>query len=388
MSREAVNNFISDRLFTNVQPVTIADLIQKFKIGPSAAKQALYHYYRDIQNVKYQCVIIIVYSDNKITIVKDLANIENEDKIKDCFIYALNPIDEFIPNNPAIDQYKCIPIANPYKLEVEHPRPSTVGAQPSRLSHKSTVERSKTVPGGVTARSVGVTGSGVQKKTKDMGLKSTALLAKMKKERAMKEEERQRELQRRKQEELEYRTRNDKKRASQLNELQNLFVSDDDDDDEDEDEDEVKHKSPKKAADSHGKSHQELDQSSPKRLKTEFHTAAELIDMLDTTAEESLLKSSQSQNTDGQEQKEQTAEVPTTDDKKSSEDETVGGTVASYVDKDGYIVTKKVSHTVEKHTASTNRPRVSSFIQSIGAKKSHSQRRKQGTIESFFKKSK
>ena len=187
-----------------------ADLIQKFKIGPSAAKQALYHYYRDIQNVKYQCVIIIVYSDNKITIVKDLANIENEDKIKDCFIYALNPIDEFIPNNPAIDQYKCIPIANPYKLEVEHPRPSTVGAQPSRLSHKSTVERSKTVPGGVTARSVGVTGSGVQKKTKDMGLKSTALLAKMKKERAMKEEERQRELQRRKQEELEYRTRNDK----------------------------------------------------------------------------------------------------------------------------------------------------------------------------------
>ena len=151
----------------------------------------------------------------------------------------------------------------------------------------------------------------------------------------------------------------------------------------------MKHKSPKKAADSHGKSHQELDQSSPKRLKTEFHTAAELIDMLDTTAEESLLKSSQSQNTDGQEQKEQTAEVPTTDDKKSSEDETVGGTVASYVDTGpGYIVTKKVSHTVEKHTASTNRPRVSSFIQSIGAKKSHSQRRKQGTIESFFKKSK
>ena len=386
MSGEAVNNFISDRLFTNVQPVTITDLIQKFKIGPSAAKQALYHYYKDIQNVKYQCVIIIVYSDNRITIVKDLASIENEDEIKDCFIYALNPIDEFIPNNPAIDQYKCIPITNPYKLEVEHPRPSTVGAQPSRVPHKSTAERSKTVPGGVTAGSVRVTGSAAQKKTKDMGLKSTALLAKMKKERAMKEEERQRELHRRKQEELEYRTKSDKKRASQLNDLQNLFVSDDDDNDDDEEGE--KYKSPKKATDGHSRSHQESSQSSPKRLKTEFHTAAELIDILDTTAEESLLKSSQSQNTDEQGQKEKTAAVDITVDKKPTEEETPGDTVSSYVDKDGYIVTKKVSHTLEKHTTSTNRPRVASFISSIGAKKSHPQRRKQGTIESFFKKSK
>lgn len=368
MTEETFSHYISERLFTDVKPVMITDLINKFKCGPNKAKKAMYAYYKDTKNVKFQCIIIACYKDDKIKIINDIQNIENQDQLTDCFIYAFNPTEVFNPVNIPVDQYDHLLFKNPNKLKIQMETESqtqtqTPAARSKTVETKSTgiptttkqAQRSKTEPEEVKPKK--------ETKKKDMGLKSTALLARMRKERVEKETNRIEELRKRKQEDAakrEEKVNSDPKRAAQLDELNQLFVNDEDVDDDDAMEVDAPIKIDSSAV-----------ESSPKKqsvIKGSSTTETELEEILDTTAEESLLELSQETNKN--EPAEPVEEVTT------------------YVDKDGYMVTKKNPNITTEKPKSNKRTPVSSLMNSSSklAKKAQG-KKKQGSIESFFKRS-
>lgn len=333
--------FINDRLFTEEKPVLFTDIIHKFHIGPSSAKKSMYDYYESNKTLKYNCIILCCYKD-RIKIVHDVNHVDSQESLIDCFIYAFSPMEEFIPVNLATDQRGAI--QNPNKVVIPEARSKTLEEEPSDNKTSRASVRSKTVPQtNKDAKPKPVPPKKGQEpaKSKNNMLKSTAILAKMRKDREDKEAQRQKELAERKEkEEQDRKAKND----AQMKELNQMFVQD-----SDEDEDEQRQESEK---------------------PTSTVEPDELQEILDSTAEESLLKQSQSQE-----------EPPKV--KQEPKD-------TSYVDEDGYTVTNRPTNGPSTSTPAKTRKRPGTSTQTSQqqSKKPAQRKKTQGTLESFFKKSK
>lgn len=358
---EEVKEFINDRLFHQAKPVLFTDLISKFGIGPDVAKGSMFHYYKTVSdNAKFHCVVVCCLKDNRIFIVQDLAKIgQLEEDVIDCFIYAFSPTSEVIPYNEVYRQSEqTLTIKNSYELVHTETNGSSVTKAPVDKPIKRENGQAKKEQTPPTAP---------QKPKKDMGLRSTALLARMRKEREDKEQERQAELKRRREENAKRELDRDPKKAKQMDELSKMFDNDDDDDLMDIDDDENDNNAIK------------MEEHQDNRPATAPTTAShinesEMEDILDTTAEESLLEIKKDQKESAPEM---SSQVEQTDEpvKKEQEPET-------YVDEDGYIVTRRADPKEKKAT-----PPVKKTTPAVRAKTDPTPKpkRKQGTIESFFK---
>ncbi|CAR30814.1 ZYRO0E02948p [Zygosaccharomyces rouxii] len=343
---EEAIEFINEKLFTEEKPVLFTDLIHKFHIGPSRAKKTMYAYYRSNKTLKYNCIIVCCYKD-RIKVVHDVNHVDSQESLIDCFIYAFNPMEEFIPVNLAVDQREYLSILNPHKLVLPELRSKTVEEETTIKAVPKPSARSKTVPQTTKDEKPKPVPPKKQQqpaKSKDGALKSTALLAKMRADREAKEAQRQKELAQRREKELqEKKSKND----AQMKELNQMFVDDSDEDDGNDD-----------------------NQRQESEKPTSTVEPDELEEILDSTAEESLLKQSQSQD-----------EQPKV--KQEPQD-------TSYVDEDGYIVTNRPANNSSTSTPSQSRKRPgnSTPISHQQAKKPAPRKKTQGTLESFFKKSK
>lgn len=373
MSVDEYSEYISDRLFSEVKPVIFTDLINNFKCGPNKAKSEMYAYYKNTKNVKFQCVIVACYSNDTIKIINDLNNIDDQDKMSDCFIYAFNPMDVFNPVNDTIVNYEDLRIQNPNKVKIIGNKGETevVPSRAKTLDKNTTDDkpvsgppkRSSTVPAKLNA-------SNIEKKDepkkKEGKLRPTELLAKMRKERQEKEANRQEELKRRKEEQEQQRLKNDPKIAAQMKDLNDIFGDDDLDDYESEE-------PSKKMTNS-----DIVSESSPQKLRTDNTkttiNASDLEEILDTTGEESLLMLSQNQ-TDSKKKQEK---------KKAEEEEEV----STYMDEDGYMVTKKTTKNPIPPKSETKRKLQPPSSSESTAKKAKAvpAKKKQGSLDFFFKK--
>lgn len=341
MAEKAIE-YINEKLFTEEKPVVFTDLIFRFKIGPSKAKALMYAYYKQNSTTKFNCIIVCVSKNGKIRVVHDVNSLEDQDSLVDCFIYAFNPMEVFTPVSIARDQHDCLSIKNPYELQVVTRRSKTVDAEPTKKQTAVPVTRSKTVPESrEPARKQ-------RSKPIDTGLKSTALLAKMRGEREDKERKRQEELKKRRQEQLLQETKNDKKRVAQMQELNSMF------DEEEEEESQKDHSPPP-------------EKQQPQMPETPRSTSVnreEIENLLDTTAEDSLM------NNDKQ---------PTPEPKPEPD--------SSYIDEDGYIVTNRAATSTPPPApkASHKRPQPTPRTEVPPKKRAPKARKTQGTLESFFK---
>ncbi|EDO16061.1 hypothetical protein Kpol_1067p34 [Vanderwaltozyma polyspora DSM 70294] len=351
-------DFINNKLFTETKPVLFQDLIFNFKIGPSRAKGLMYSYYKQATNVKFNCVLMCCYKNGSVKVVHDVSNVrEEEDSLVDCFIYALNPIKEFISVNAVTDQSDCLSIRNTHQLKVsatEVTRSRTTEETKPKVEKSSIFGRSKTVPTESKKH------TSATKPSKDTGLRSTAILAKMRKEREEKEAERQRELKKRREEKVERELKSNPEKKAQMEELETLF------DDEDDQALEEIQSSPNEK------------ESETKNEPGKSNIKEELEDLLDTTAEESLLNVSKSNI--GVKAEEEDKELATVETKETVEEE------SSFVDDDGYIVTKRKPTPISSSPArKTPKRSVSTASTPLIAQP---QKKKQRSIEGFFKKSK
>ncbi|KAG0663186.1 hypothetical protein C6P45_000885 [Maudiozyma exigua] len=373
MSGDEYSDYISDRLFSKVKPVIFTDLINNFKCGPNKAKSEMYAYYKNTKNVKFQCVIVACFSNDTIKIINDLNNIDDQDKMTDCFIYAFNPMDVFNPVNDTIVNYEDLMIQNPNKIKIIGNKGETV-VVPVRAKTldknttndkpvSDTAKRSSTVPAKSNT-------SNIEKKNepkkKEGKLRPTELLAKRRKERQEKEANRQEELKKRKEEQEQQRLKNDPKTAAQMQDLNDIFGDGDLDDYESEE--------PSKKTDNSNI----VSESSPQKLRTDNTkttiNASDLEEILDTTGEESLLMLSQNQTDSKKKQ-----------GKKETEEEEE---VSTYMDEDGYMVTKKTTKNPVPPKSETKRKlQLSSSNESTTKKaKAAPARKKQGSLDFFFKK--
>lgn len=374
MSEEEYSEYISDKLFSKIKPVIFTDLINKFKCGPNKAKSEMYTYYKKTKNVKFQCVIVACYANDTIKIVNDLNYINDQDNMTDCFIYAFNPMDVFNAVNDTIVNYENLRIQNPNKIkiieskddtELVPTRAKTLDNGTSNNSNNNTftntTKRSNTVPAKSNPGNVVMKD---EPKKKEEKLRPTELLAKMRKERQEKEANRQEELKKRKEEQEQERLKKDPETVAQMKELKDIFDSDDLDDYESDE--------PSKAI----TKSDIANESSPQKSKTgntkTTINASDLEEILDTTGEESLLMLSQNQSNSNKKE-----------EKKEEEEE-----VSTYMDEDGYMVTKKTSkkpvpvqpETKRKIQLPSSKEPITKKTKAVPTKK------KQGSLDFFFKK--
>lgn len=342
MSEEAFE-YINERLFTEEKPVLFTDLIFRFKIGPSKAKQLMYSYYRQNTSTKFNCIIICVDEHGNIKVVYDLNSFDDQQTLVDCFIYAFNPLEVFTPVSVARDMQEVLPVRNCYELKVEPKRAKTLDAQPKVERTAVPPARSRTVPETKEPAKKPAT------KGKETGLRSTAILAKMRGERERKERERREELQKRRDEELQRATKNDPKRSAQMEELNSLF-------DGDEDDEQMTDGEPI------------ADRSSPEREESMPIDKQELEELLETTAEDSLMHTRN--------------EEPVRDAA-----ETKPGPDSSYVDEDGYIVTNRAAtSTPPPRRPAPKRPHPAPQPEIPKKTRLPKTKKSQPTLENFFKK--
>lgn len=188
-----------------------------------------------------------------------------------------------------------------------------------------------------------------------MGLRSTALLARMKKDRDDKEASRQNELRKRKEENMQKINKENPERVAQMEKLNSLFVEDDLEDEElDEN---TRPKSPEKAA-----------------VEDNDKNSNDLEDLLETTAEDSLMEVPKAKQTE--------RSVTEISKEPKAEEES-----SSFIDEDGYIVTKRpATSTPPRKSSPVTKRALSSKQQEPSSSSSSSKRsKKQGTLESFFK---
>lgn len=373
MSGEEYSEYISDRLFSKVKPVIFTDLINKFKCGPNKAKSEMYTYYKNTKNVKFQCVIVACYSNDTIKIVNDLNNIDDQDRMTDCFIYAFNPMDVFNPVNDTIVNYDDLRIQNPNKVKIISSKhdTETVPTRSKTLDNNNTngntfgsnTKRSKTVP--IKSASSNVVNKD-EPNNKEGKLRPTELLAMRRKERQEKEANRLEELKKRKEEQQKQSLKKDPKTAAQMEELKDIF--------DNEDLDNYESEEPSKKA----TKPEVVSESSPQKKKTDNTkatiNASDLEEILDTTGEESLLMLSQNQsNTNKKEEK-----------KEEEEEEEVN----TYMDEDGYMVTKKTSKKPAPAKSETKRKTQLPSSKQPATKKAKAApvKKKQGSLDFFFKK--
>lgn len=439
MSTSKIIEYINDELHTRCQPIVFTDLMNKFHIGSSNAKQIMYNYYKETTTMKFNCIIMICYRDSTIKMVTDLSetNTQRSNDVVDCFIYAFSPNKEFIPVYELRDQSGSNLVVNQYQLVSENEQKiESVGSPIKRSQTVSEVNNEKRDIGFNTIRSktdsfvVGNDKSKIKinesiKPKKSTGLKSTEILAKMRKARDEKEAERQRQLKQRRQEEEANklkRLNNDPTRKAQMEDLSKLFV--------DNDEDEVAsiNRNDNKSTD---ENHERSEVEEPTVATANTATIkmgktindSELESLLDTTAEESLLEIKKdepsinsTQNDDIVNPKPKissihpsdTSEIENTRQTKNGSlgEESIEEIVTSYVDEDGYIVTNRKrplptsthnSNDNKKNIGQSSSPkkvtsRASSILSSFGTASKKGQKPprkkvKQGSIESFFKRS-
>lgn len=345
---EKVIEYINEKLFTEEKPVVFTDLIFRFKVGPSKAKALMYAYYKQNTTTKFNCIIVCVARNGSVRVVHDVNNIEDQESLVDCFIYAFNPMEVFIPVSVARDQHDCLTIQNPYKLQVATKRSKTVEVEPSKKQAEIPVSRSKTVPEG---REVS---KKKPVKTKETGLRSTAILAKMRGERENKEKVRQEELRKRREEQHEQETKHDTQRSAQLQELNSMF-------DEEDEEGVTQDEEPAT----------EEQEPTPEIPKSTPIDQDEIENLLETTAEDSLMNNNTKDNN---------AE-PATPETKPDPD-------SSYVDDDGYTVTNRAATSTPPPARQPSKKRAQPASKTdIPVKKRAPKTKKtQGTLESFFKK--
>ncbi|CAB4254666.1 similar to Saccharomyces cerevisiae YJR043C POL32 Third subunit of DNA polymerase delta, involved in chromosomal DNA replication [Maudiozyma barnettii] len=380
MSDEDYSKFISEKLFTKVKPVIFTDLINEFKCGPNKAKSQMYSYYKNTSNVKFQCVLVACYSNDKIKIINDVNNIENQDKMTDCFIYAFNPMDVFNPVNDALVRMDDLLIKNPNKISIESnsinkapelTRTKTVDNEIKPKKVLDEIKRSNTLP---EANYKIKKEEHIKEKKQESKLRPTELLAKMRQEREQKEKDRQEELKKRKDEQAQQKMKSDPKAAAQIKELNDIFANDDMSDYVDEDD-----KNMAKAT-----IDDDITQSSPQntnKIQQSTINPSDLEEILDTTGEESLLMFSQN------EKKQAPAKGKTEHNTNKEEEE-----VTTYLDEDGYMVTKKSTNKCEPIAKAESRKRsspiASSLKSSVKKVKMAPAKRKQGSLDFFFKKNK
>lgn len=338
---EKAIEYINEKLFTEEKPVLFTDLIFHFKVGPSRAKGYMYAYYKQNTVTKFNCIILCCYKNGVIKVihdVNDVNDVKDQQALADCFIYAFNPMDKFIPVNLVIDQHECLTIRNPYKLNIPHVRSKTVEEEPVTKKTEAPPARSKTVP---DSKNVVEKEHGKQKST---GLRSTAILAKMRADRENKEAQRQEGLKKRR--DQQSKRISDPKRSAQMKELNNLF-------DEEEDEDE--------------EVNQEEEPLPTKKERSEPIDSKDLEELLETTVEDSLIVNAKEQKSDvDQEMKKQ--EEPD----------------SSYVDDDGYIVTNRVATSTPPQIS--KKRAVSTPTNKSDKKRATTNKKTQGTLENFFMK--
>lgn len=446
MSTSKVIEYINDKLHSKCQPIIFTDLMNVFHIGSSDAKQIMYNYYKETTTMKFNCVIMICYRDGTIKMATDLneTNTQSPNDIVDCFIYALNPNKAFIPVYELSDQSGSNLIVNPYKLVVENENKMEPVRSPIKRSQtdskvnnvKKTIVfntvRSKTdsaVNGNSNSNTNTNNKSTIKnnepvKSKKSVGLKSTELLAKMRKARDEKEAERQRQLKQRRQEEEANRLKrlnNDPAIKAQMDDLNKLFVDNDEDEVAD-----IDKTDNKKIDEGHSKSEIEKPPVTTTTITPTIKMRktiddSELESLLDTTADESLLDikkdepSNSKQNEDVVDPKSKSVSVypPETSEIENNEhtkkeqlgEESIEEIVTSYVDEDGYIVTNRKrplptstnSNNNKKNVGQPSSPkkitsRAKSILSSFGNASKRSplpprKKVKQGSIESFFKRS-
>lgn len=359
--------------------------------------------------MKFNLVIIMCFKDGTVKVVSDL-NEQGEngggdgDGLVDCFIYGFNPNDEFIPINDLKDETGSNLITNPYKL-VSDGTPVAKPAVPTPVKRSQTdskVGKSSFQNDGSSSSS-SISSSKIRSKTepsnhdtvetpkpkpkKSTGLRSTEILAKMRKARETKETERQNELKQRREEENANKLQKlnkDPKRKAQMEDLNKLFVDSDDDD--------MEIDEPKKQED-------EETKKDTKKMKTEI-SASELEGLLDTTAEESLLGLNKDEDMPGNSTRDEDAASEPEEVKKEEGkgkatlgDESIEEITSSYVDKDGYIVTKRQQPAAQaSKSPSKAKSSAKSSLSRFGVSKKSTplppkRKIKQGSIESFFKRS-
>lgn len=366
---EKVKEFINERLFSAVRPVLFTDLVHEFGKSVDWAKSAMFSYYKGTgDNVKFHCVIVCCLSGGAVAVVQDLGRVEAmSEEITDCFIYAFNPMEGVIPFNE-VHRDDFITIRNNYEVvysEVKKERDLSPKKPVSRPSVAAAASAAAAAPVPVPAAPAGTANKDTKKK-KDMGLRSTALLARMRKEREDKEQERQAELKRRREETQKRELERDPKRSKQMDELSKMFEDDDDLMDMDDEEER-----PVTAPVS----------TSTKAQQTQLDES-EMEEIMDTTAEESLLEIKNRQEPEASSQV--TAEAPKPEPAPEAEAEAAAEPEPeTYVDEDGYIVTKRPAQqqAPPKPTPKATKPPVRSKTEPSAFKP----KKKQGSIESFFK---
>ncbi|CEP62270.1 DNA polymerase delta subunit POL32 LALA0_S05e01684g [Lachancea lanzarotensis] len=345
-----ISKYIHTRVIEDVQVVLFTDVMAEFSVNSSKAKTAMYDFYKTTTS-KVHCVIVCAYNSGLVRIVNDLDNFEDSDSILDAFIYAFNPMEQFSPVNSMVK--RPVAVANFYKPTVESDIPSianedtdkSVKVEKPAASNRSTI-RAHTLPsklGGAKSQP-----QDPPKKKKTGELRSTALLQKMRQEREDKERERLEELRKRRQLQQD-RANNDPKRKKELEDLSAMFDSDEENANEQE------------------QQASSVDVSEPEISETPVPTEAELGDILETTAEESLVEvkpPGQDQETGSQQPEQDSAEPET------------------YLDDEGYTVTRRPA----QRAASTPVKRSARVVPSSA--ESASKKPKQQSLMNFFNKRK
>lgn len=333
---EKAIEYINEKLFTEERPVLFTDLIFHFKVGPSRAKLYMYAYYKQNTVTKFNCIILCCYNNGVIKVVHDVNDVKDQEALADCFIYAFNPMDTFIPVNMVTDQHDCLTIRNPYKLTVSHERSKTIEEEPVTKKIETPPARSKTVP---DSKNVADKRNG---KEKSSSLRSTAILAKMRAERENKEAQRQEELKKRRMQQSE--RISDPKRSAQMKELNNLF--------DEEEAEEVD---------------QEEEPLPTKKEGSEPIDSKDLEELLETTVEDSLIVNTKEHKSDADQEVKKQEELD-----------------SSYVDDDGYIVTNRPATSTPPQVS--KKRAVSAITNRSDKKRATPNKKTQGTLENFFKK--
>lgn len=327
----AIQNYITQMLITECKPVTYLDLCDEFSINVNKAKNQMVDYYSTTKHETIQCIIICLLKNNTIQMITDPDNLPDRSEMLDFFIYAFNPLETI---DLIKKERKHVTIKNPYVVHGElNGRPAT-SETPAKVisipSHASThtgnahipdeplstpaSKRAKTYPEQVKSERP----AKATKPAKDMGLKSTALLARMRKEREEKEAQRQDELKKRKEQNHIVMTQEKKK---QMEQLASMFDEDEDEDiymhAEKQDEDRIP------IAIESVPSQDPAADASTGLAKAPITDTRTLEELLDTTADESLLELSQK------------SPQPERQPKTAPQEQ------ETYIDDDGYMVTTR-----------------------------------------------
>ncbi|SCU98249.1 LAFA_0G16600g1_1 [Lachancea sp. 'fantastica'] len=334
-----INKYIHSRVIEDVQVVLFTDVMAKFSVNSTKAKMAMFDFYKTTTS-KVHCVIVCAYNDGLVRIVNDLDKFEDSDSILDAFIYAFNPMEHFSPVNSMVK--RPVAVANFFKPIVQDPVPSSasettkksVEIEKAAPSSRPTA-RAKTLPSKLDGPKPQPQEPAKKKKTGE--LRSTALLQKMRQECEDKERERVEELRKRRQLQQD-RLNNDPKRKKELEDLSAMFDSDEDN------------------------AEQEQQSSNEEAIEAEISetpapTEAELGDLLETTAEESLIE----------------IKPPELPEEQNAEPET-------YLDEEGYTVTRRPA----QRAASTPVKRSARVVTS--SVESSSKKPKQQSLMNFFNK--